>query len=97
MKGMLIGIYYCIRGIFAFVSAIILLGFTLGFQLNPRSNPSCGTLYYALTTLIALAGFVAFVFVASRYKKRQRDDSDTLVNQHSFVEDYYSNVYGAVN
>lgn len=97
MTGMLIGVYYAFRGIVSAISSFIVLGFTLGFKLNPTFVPSCGTLYYLLITLLATVGLVTFVVAAMRYKRRQRDDADMLINQHAFVENYYANIYGTVN
>ena len=94
MRGMLIGVYYGVRGVFAFFSGIIILAFSMGYHRNPTfSKPTCGTLYYSLTTFFAVLGLAVYYCVAKGYKKRQRDDSDTLINQHAFVEEYY----GAIN
>lgn len=94
MRGMLIGAYYGFRGVFAFFSGIIILAFSMGYRLNPTfSRPTCGTLYYSLIIFFAILGFIIYYCVAKGYKRRQRDDSETLVNQHTFVEEYY----GAVN
>lgn len=92
MQGMLIGTYYCVRGVFGFVASTIILGFTLGYWLHPSTQPSCGILYYGLTIVLATIGLFAYIIVARRYKKRQRDDTDTLLNQHAFVENYYGAV-----
>lgn len=90
MRGMLIGIYYSMRGIFALFAGVFVLAFTLGFQNNPFLNsPSCGTLYYAFTALVAVVGLIAYIFVSKAYKPRQRDDIDTLLNQQTFVVNYY--------
>ncbi len=97
MTGMLIGVYYGFRGLFSLVSGIIVLAFSFGYKNNPTFTPSCGTLYYLFVLILASVGLVVFVVVAMRYKRRQRDEEDMLINQQAFVENYYSNFYGAVN
>lgn len=90
MQGMLIGAYYSVRGVFALFAGIFVLAFMLGFEGNPYlSSPSCGTLYYAFTALVAIVGFIIYIFVARSYKWRRRDDLATLLNQQEFVEQYY--------
>lgn len=90
MRGMLIGIYYSMRGIFALFAGVVVLAFTLGFEQNPyQTSPSCGTLYYLFTMLVAIVGLIVYVFVSKAYKRRQRDDTDTLINQQAFVVNYY--------
>ena len=90
MQGMLIGAYYSMRGVFALFAGIFVLAFTLSFKANPYlSPPSCGTLYYAFTAVVAIVGLIIYVFVARSYKWRRRDDLATLLNQQEFVERYY--------
>ena len=90
MRGMLIGIYYSMRGIFALFGGVFVLAFTLGFEQNHYPpSPSCGTLYYVFTALVALVGLIVYIFVSKAYKPRQRDDIDTLLNQQTFVVNYY--------
>jgi hypothetical protein len=48
----------------------------------------CGFTYYAVSLLIALMGIIAFVFLARRYKYRQRDEPDNI---YRYAEEYYAN------
>ena len=93
MHGMLIGVYYCVRGVFSLASNFITLSFSLGFKLKPTFGPpSCGIIYFSLLIVLAVIGLVVYIPVARRYRRRQRDDDDKLLNQHMFVEDYYGSL-----
>lgn len=91
MHGMLIGVYYCVRGIFSLVSNIITLAFTVGFLRNPLFGPpSCGSIYFSVMIVLAVVGLMVYIPVARKYQRRQRNDDDELLNQHMFVENYYA-------
>ena len=84
MKGLIIGTFFAIKGIFQLVGALIVLPFSTTYK---TLRPSCGSAYYLITVLISLIGSVVYVFVARRYKYRQRDEPD---NVYRYAEDYYS-------
>ena len=83
MKGMLIGLSFTIRGLFQ------LLGFILNilFLIINRYFLNCATDFYILTVVIGLVGLAVYVYVARKYKLRQRDEP---CHVRRFVEDYYS-------
>ena len=89
MRGMLIGTSYCIRGAFAFITALLILFFTLGYKDHPLPaalSISCSTPLILAVISIALIGLVVFIVVARRYKCRERDEH---VNTRIFIEKYY--------
>ena len=93
MHGMLIGVYYCVRGVFSLASNSITLFFSLGYAPKPAIGPpSCGTIYFSLLIVLAVIGLVVYIAVARQYRRRQRDDDDQLFNQHIFVENYYGSL-----
>ena len=53
--------------------------------------PICGFVYFLVNTLVALIGLIAFVLVAKRYRKRERDEPDHI---YRYAEEYYANDQG---
>lgn len=90
MRGMLIGAFYCIRGVFGFLTALLFLAFTLGFATHPLQlhGISCGLPLIATVVTISLVGLTAFVAVAKNYKQRERD-SDELFDTRPHAERYF--------
>ena len=84
MKGLIIGTFFAIKGIFQLIGALIVLLFSTVYT-TPR--PSCGSAYFLVAVLITLAGLVVYVLVARRYKYRQRDEPDNI---YRYAEDYFS-------
>ena len=85
MKGLIIGTFFAIKGIFQFLGATVLYVPFLSWNLH-SSFPSCGFVYYLVNILVALSGLVAYTCVARRYQYRQRDEPD---NVYRYAEDYY--------
>ena len=80
MKGLLIGIFFAIKGVFQLVSSIMLFPFssdTIWAEGHMRKHPpviSCGFGYLLFTLVGALIGVALLSVVAKRYKYRERDD-----------------------
>ena len=92
MRGMLIGAFYCIRGLFGFLTALLFLSFTLGFWTHPLQLPltsgiSCGMPLVATVVLISLTGLLVYVGVARHH--RHRDRGDEHFNPQAFAEKYF--------
>ena len=85
MKGMLIGLFFAIRGIFYGISGIILLQSLFSFI--HQSFPSCGMYYYLMNIGVGVIGFLIFVLVTKRYKYRMRDE---ICHVYRYAEEYYS-------
>ena len=87
MKGLFIGIYYCVLG----------LGFALGFVLvlpfslhsSTHWPVSCGFWYYLMNALLLLVGFIVFCFTAKCYKQRTRDDP---AYEQANIEAYFERI-----
>lgn len=84
MKGLLIGLFYCLRGIFIIAACIILLGF---YFASPTLHPSCGFWYYLTNLAIGTGGMLLYCIGTKGYKNRQRDD---VGFEQRFAEAYYS-------
>ena len=85
MKGLLIGTFFLIKGLFQFLGiTAVLLPFTWwGFE---TSFPSCGFVYYLINIVVAVIGLVAYSWVARRYQYRQRDEPDNI---YRYAEEHY--------
>ena len=70
MKGVLIGIFFAVKGLFHLIGVLgILLPFSF-WQTSPRA----GLVYFLVNIVISVVGVVAFTIAAKRYKYRERDD-----------------------
>ena len=93
MKGLIIGVFYTIKGFFSLVSSLMLIPFSLKSIWNSshmKKHPpvaNCGFGYFSSICIVALIGLVLFSIVAKNYKYRERDDRPY---DHRFVVDFYS-------
>ena len=87
MKGLLVGVFFAIKGLFQFISAAAVVPFAIPKIWNGiHSVTNCGFGYYLFTIVVASVGLVVFSIVVRRYSYRQRDERpyDTR-----FAEQYY--------
>ena len=77
MKGLLIGVFFAIKGIFQLISTVVLFLFstnTIWVRKHVTAVTNCGFGYLLFTCVAALVGLILFSVVAKRYKYRERDD-----------------------
>ena len=88
MKGLLMGLFFALRGLFELLGAVFVVPFSFGpwENLSP-TLPSCGFYYYLLSVVFGFAGIVSYVVTARRYTYRQRDE---VSNERIYIEDYYA-------
>jgi peptide/histidine transporter 3/4 len=92
MKGLLVGVFFAIRGLFQFLNSIIIIPLSLRQPWASREmieHPpvtNCGFVYLALTSVTGLIGLVLFSLAAKRYKYRTRDEG--IFCQHDVEEIY---------
>ena len=86
MKGLMIGTFFAIRGLFQLIGALVLMFPFAGWNLS-SSFPSCGFVYYLVNSIVALLGIVVYMWVARKYQPRQRDEPD---NVYRYAEEYYA-------
>ena len=89
MKGLLIGTFFMIKGLFRFLGITAVLIPLISWNIN-TSFPSCGFVYYLVNILVALTGLVAYTWVARRYQYRQRDEPDNI---YCYAEKYYDRAH----
>ena len=85
MKGLLIGTFFAIKGVFQLIGALIIFVPFTTWKLS-TNLPSCGFVYYLINVLVALIGLLAYTWVARRYQYRQRDEPDNI---YRYAEEYY--------
>ena len=83
MKGLFIGLSFAIRGISNLLSSLLLIP----FMYSRFSLPSCGMEYYMMTIVVGVVGLAVYVYVARKYKLRERDEP---CHVRRYVEEYYS-------
>ena len=80
MKGLLVGVFFAIRGLFQFLNSIITIPLSLKqpwastpmIEHSPVTN--CGFVYLLFTCVTGLIGLILFSLAAKRYKYRTRDE-----------------------
>ena len=92
MKGLLVGVFFAIRGLFQFLNSIIIIPLSLkqpwasGEMIEHPPVTNCGFVYLALTSVTGLIGLILFLLAAKRYKYRTRDEG--MFCQHDVEEVY---------
>ena len=92
MKGLLVGVFFAIRGLFQFLNSIIIIPLSLkqpwasGEMIEHPPVTNCGFVYLALTSVTGLIGLILFSLAAKRYKYRTRDEG--MFCQHDVEEIY---------
>ena len=83
MRGIIVGLYFSVSGIYEQIGWLLTL---LVFKAFPLLWPSCEFYFFVLNVLILIASLIGVTIVGKRYKLRQRDDP---FNPYSAVEDFY--------
>ena len=92
MKGLLVGVFFAIKGLFQFISAAAVVPFAIPKIWNGiHSVTNCGFGYYLFTIVVASVGLVVFSIVVRRYSYRQRDERPY---DSRFAEQYYERYIG---
>ena len=92
MKGLLVGVFFAIRGLFQFLNSIVIIPLSLKRPWASREmieHPpvtNCGFFYLLLTSVTGLIGLILFSVAAKRYKYRTRDEG--IFCQHDVEEIY---------
>ncbi len=81
MTGLLIGVFYTIKGLFQLIATALVAPFLSCFSGNWLA-------YSLVNIVIGVVAFVVYVCVARRYKYRERGEP---CNIHQYAEEYYSN------
>ena len=93
MKGLLIRVFFAIRGLFQFLNSIIIVPFSLkhpwasGEMLEHPPVTNCGFVYLLSTCVVRLIGLILFSIAAKKYKYRARNAED-LFRQVDIEEIY---------
>ncbi len=88
MRGLVIGVFFFIYGLFNALVGLIIVIFALTFKSEASLLLSCGSSYSLSVLTLGILGFFFYVFIARWYKKRQRGGQYN-VNPQAVVEVYY--------
>ncbi len=83
MRGLLIGIFFSVQGMFSLLSVLMQYLFMTSQYTFPTLT--CSGWYYLVLLCFSVFGFLFFVLVACKYKRRRRDEvfnSVTLIEEH---------------
>ena len=94
MKGLLIGTYYAIKGVFQLLGVLVIYAPIAALCKPHESFPVCSFAYYLINVVILLIGTFAFIIVARKYQYRQRDEPDNI---YHYAEEYYANAQDEPN
>ena len=92
MKGLLVGVFFAVRGLFQFLNSIIIIPLSLKQPWASREmieHPpvtNCGFIYLLLMSMTGLIGLILFSLAAKKYKYRTRDEG--MFHQHDVEEVY---------
>ena len=92
MKGLLVGVFFAIRGLFQFLNSTVIIPLSLKQpwaskeMIDHPPVTNCGFVYLLLTSVTGLIGLILFTLAAKRYKYRTRDEG--MFRQH-YVEEVY--------
>ena len=95
MKGLLVGVFFAIRGLFQFLNSIIIIPFSLkhpwasGEMLEHPPVTNCGFVYLLFTCVVGGIGLILFSVAAKKYKFRRRDEGLFLQQDIEEVYDRY--------
>ena len=88
MKGLVIGIFYVLSGLFILFSQALLLPFNAQSLAWGTGTLSCGFWYLITRMAYMVIMIIAAALVMRCYKTRKRED--LLPNEQIFAEAYYS-------
>lgn len=90
MRGLLIGLFYAMAGLFNGLAGVLLLIISISFSdfHNEVRVLSCGSWFYFVTAIIGITGIVLYFVGSYWYKKRQRG-GHRMVNHQAVIESYY--------
>ena len=90
MKGLLLGTYFAISGMYQFIASVVLVPFASHNFWTTKRHPSwagCLFGYFLFLCLVAIIGMILFLVAARCYKYREREDRPY---DHRFVIDFYA-------
>ena len=80
MRGMMIGLFFWVEGIFSTLSAIVLFGFLIKDHRNyspSGTRLSCGFWYYLVFMVVGIATFIPYIVFSRKYQNRTRGEVDS--------------------
>ena len=94
MKGLVVGLFFVISGLFQLLSSFALLPFSFGdiwqskHMKEHHPVTDCGFGYFLFICVVSAIGLVLFLVVIKKYEYRRRDDRPF---DHRFADKFYEN------
>ena len=93
MRGLLVGIFFSIKGLFTLLALLLQYIFTLdavtAYPFLDRTAMPCSFWYYFTVLAVSLLGLILYCCVSHKYKKRKRED---VFNEVARLEEYFSKI-----
>lgn len=89
MRGLMIGLFYAIYGLFTGLTGILVLVVAKASgPITVKGGLSCGSWFYLVTAVVGIVGIVLYIVSCAWYKKRQRG-GEYMVNHQAVIESYF--------
>ena len=95
MKGLIIRVFFAIRGLLHFLNSIVILPFSFnhpwasGEMIEDPPVANCGFVYLLFTCVVGLIGQILFSVAAKRYKCRRREEGFFCQHDVEEIYDHY--------
>ena len=86
MKGLVFGLLFSIRSLFQALAVVSIVPFGVSWEID---QISCGSAFYLMNIVIAVATLGLFSCVARKYNYRIMNEPS---NEYRYAEEYYSNI-----
>ena len=86
MKGLLLGTFFSTKSLFQGIAVSCIFPFGLAWKIQ---SLSCGSGFYLMNIIIALASLLLYIYAAKRYKYREVNEPS---HEYRYAEEYYSNI-----
>ena len=91
MRGLLIGIFFSIQGLFSLFSLLLQYTFSwhrvYDYPFQERTGLPCEFWCYLIFVLVSFIGLLVYFVISCKYKRRKRED---FFDEVTMIEEYYS-------
>ena len=88
MKGLLIGIFFAIKGVFQLLAVLTVYLPFISWS-SDSSFPSCGFVYYLINVAIALIGITVYTWAAANYQYKQQE---SVLPERHLIDNWFNHM-----